>query len=545
MNEQNTETVSKQLSKEELDAAITKYNVPRIAPIFSPDQRDALSYLPKDRRIDAQARAAANGMPYNQLCLNEDDRRAIRIHKSIAENDFHLTDLGNAERLVAWYGDKIRYCDELKRYFVWDGTRWAGDRTKEIEDLAVDTCRTILIEAATEKCGTKKEDEKRRKSLAEHAIRTESAHKLRAMVDLAKSNRAIALTPDAFDRDPWLFNIQNGTLDLRSGKLNPHNPENLITKISPVTFTPEDLPFESQHRDKWEAFLFEVFLGDIELIEFVQRFLGYSLTGDTSEQKFAIFHGSGSNGKSTLLRVLAHIFGDYFTNTPADTLMIKRDASGIPNDVARLNGARLVEAQESERGRRLAESKIKALTGGDPITARFLHAEFFTFHPEFKLILVTNHKPQIEGVDYAIWRRIRLVPFGFTVPDEDQNKDLVAELIEEAPGIFAWLIDGCRKWQRDGLTLPERVEKATNEYRTDEDILGEFLAVACDQDVDSSISETTADLYAAYGIWCTRNAIDAVSTTKFGIEIKEHGVQQGRSSNGRYWKQIKLRDDNG
>jgi putative DNA primase/helicase len=268
--------------------------------------------------------------------------------------------------------------------------------------------------------------------------------------------------PEHLDQDPWLFNVENGTIDLKTGELRPHERGALITKLAPVQYDREaECP-------TWWKFLMRIFNGNLALIEFLQKAVGYALTGSTREQCLFFLHGLGANGKSTLLEIIHTLLGDYAHRTSSETFLIKK-SGGIPNDVAALRGARLVGAVEVESGRRLAEVLIKEMTGGDRISARFLHAEWFDFKPEFKIFLAANHKPVIRGTDHAIWRRIHLIPFNVQIPKPEQDRDLPEKLKAELPGILNWALEGCQMWQLYGLEPPAEVQAATQDYREEMD----------------------------------------------------------------------------
>ncbi len=342
--------------------------------------------------------------------------------------DIRLTELGNAERLVVRHGADLRYCHPWGKWLVWDGRRWEVDASAEVMRRTKETVRALYGEAQNE------ENAKRRGELASWAMGCEREARVKSMVSLARAELGIPVMPDDLDRNPWLFNVSNGTLDLQSGELRGHRREDLITKLAPATFSPDaECP-------TFLEFLSRITAGNSELIAFLQRAVGYSLTGSTSEQALLILHGLGANGKSTLLNAVRQALGEYARTTRTETLLIQRQDS-IPNDIAALKGTRMVTAQETEAGRRLAESLVKQLTGGDSIAARFLHQEWFEFTPIFKLWLATNHKPRITGTDHAICRRIRLVPFGVKIPDAEQDPAL-------PPGILAWSVKGCLAWQR-------------------------------------------------------------------------------------------------
>ena len=344
---------------------------------------------------------------------------------SMTATPFNTTDLGNAERLVAQHGEDLRYCYPWAKWLVWDGKRWAVDAAGELERRAVETVRAIYAEAEA----APDSDERRR--IAKHAMASESRARIEAMMALARSQPSVPVAPDDLDADPWILNVQNGTIDLRTGALRPHRHEDLITKVVPVEYDPD------AHAPRFAQFLREIFDGDEDLISFVRRFAGYSLTGSTAERAFAILHGSGKNGKTTLVELLRDVLGNYAINTDTETILRKK-YTGVGNDVAALKGARFVSAAEVEQGRALAEAKVKNLTGTDTVTARFLFAEPFDFRPEFKLWLSTNNKPIIRGTDDAIWDRIRLIPFTRRFKGRDADTRLPEKLRAEMPGVLRW-----------------------------------------------------------------------------------------------------------
>jgi len=426
------------------------------------------------------------------------------------------TDLGNAERLVAQHGADLHYVYAWDKWLVWDGRVWRTDDTGEVERRAKQTVRAIYAEAADAEAAEE------RKALAGHAKSSEGRARIEAMISLARSEPGIAITPEQLDADPWALSTPNGTLDLRTGELREHRREDHITKLTPVEYDPDAAA------PTWAAFL-ERILPSEELRAFVQRAVGYSATGDTSEQCMIINHGGGANGKSTFQEAIAAALGDYAMRAPTEMLLAKR-TSGIPNDVARLKGARFVAASETEEGRRLAESLVKDLTGQDTITARFMRAEWFDFEPTHKLWLSTNHKPEIRGTDTAIWRRIRLVPWTVTIPPAQQDKKLAARLRDDLPGILAWIVQGCLEWQREGLRPPEEVRRATGRYRAEMDVLAAFIDEECV--VAEHATASAKALYSAYRAWCEENGEKPETQRRFGGRLKERGFESGRITTG-------------
>lgn len=441
---------------------------------------------------------------------------------------FKLSELGNAERLVARHGKDIRYCHEWNKWLIWTGTHWQIDLTGEVERRAKETIRAIYSEAA------EIEDEEKRAALAKHAAKSETNRAISAMVELAKSEPGIPVLSDQLDSDIWLLNCKNGTLDLRTGELRPHNRKDYITRIIPTEYNPY-ADFE-----EWAKFLHRIMNDNAELISFLQRAVGYSLTGSTREQCLFMLYGCGANGKTTFLEAISDVLAGYAQRTPTDTLLAK-DTSGISNDIARLKGARFVVASEVEEGKRMAESLVKQMTGGEKMTARFMRAEYFEFMPHFKLWVGTNHKPVIRGTDQAIWRRIKLIPFNVTIPPEERDKNLLNKLRREMPGILNWAVMGCMDWQKNGLGEPEEVIKATNDYRSEMDVLTRFVSDCCTTATQRCTK--SSELYKKYAEWSKDNGEFALSQTKFSTRMQEKGYVKDVRSTGNYWLNIAIIDE--
>mgnify|MGYP007100057138 CR=1 FL=1 len=445
-----------------------------------------------------------------------------------------LTDMGNGERLAMQHGTDLRYVADWKSWLVWDGNFWKPDRINEVKKKAKETIRTIYGEAAAI------DDRDRRKALVGHAEESENNGRIEAMIRLAEVEPGIPMVPEQFDQDPWLLTVKNGTVDLRTGKLVASKRENYISKCAPLTYDPgAKCPI-------FREFIKTIFMGNENLIGFIQRAVGYSLTGRVTERCLFILHGCGKNGKSTLLEIIMAMVGEaanggYGLRTPTETLMVQYGGGGIPNDIARLKGARYVCASESEEGQRLAEAKIKDLTGGDTISARFMRGEFFDFKPEFKLWLATNHKPTIRGTDNAIWDRIRLIPFEWRVPDGKADATLPERLRGEINGIFQWALAGCLEWQKNGLGIPPEVANAVTEYRAEMDVLADFISDCCILEPLSSVSNP--DLFSEYRKYCETNAQKMLSHRRFTQRLQERGLTQRRNGNERKWDGIRLLKD--
>ena len=445
--------------------------------------------------------------------------------------NFKCTDTGNAKRLVNLHGENLLYVPEFKCWMHWDGGRWLFDQSYFIERIAKETTQMIYTEASA---GT---EEIIRKDKARWAINSESAPRLRSMIELARSEPGIATQQHQLDSDSMILGITNGTLELRSGMLRESRREDLITKRASVLFN-SDVTCPT-----WIAFLNTIMGGDQDLILFLKKMTGYMLTGDTGEHCIFIAYGLGANGKSTFANVLKILLGDYCMTTPPDTLMIRRYSGGATPELASLRGERLVLVAESEERSRLAESLLKQMTGQDTISARPLYCSPFEYTPIFKILLSTNHRPIIRGDDNAIWRRIRLIPFNVTIPPSDQDKNLLDKLLNELPGILNWAIEGCLEWQHNGLSPPPQVMLATQEYRDDMDIVGTWIDECCiisNQDDHQELFTPTNILYASYDIYCKDAGLRPVSKNAFSRKLQERGFERIRTSKIRQFKGISL-----
>lgn len=442
--------------------------------------------------------------------------------------EYRLSDVGNAARFAAMHGHDLRYVGAWGRWLCWDGVRWQPDEIGEVMRRAREVATSVYREAAAES------DEVRRKALSQHAVRLDSDGKLRAMLHLAESEPAMAVRGDVFDRDPWLFNCQNGTLDLRTGELYPHRREDYITKLSLVAYDP------SATCPAWGAFLRRIFAEDSELIAYVQRVAGYCLSGDVSEQGLDIFYGTGANGKSTLLKALLAMMGDYGKQA-APGLLMRKYGETHPTEIADLRGARLAVMTEVEEGQRLAEVLTKQLTGGDRLKARLMRQDFEEFDPTFKIVMAVNHLPRISGTDHALWRRIRTTPFQVTIPDEEQDKRLAEKLKAELPAILAWAVRGCLEWQRGGLAPPPQVGRATAAYRAEMDTIGDFLRDRTKAEPSGVV--TAKAIYAAYIEWCEGNGERPLSQKQLGSRLTERGFARRRGRQGHLWIGLMLECD--
>jgi putative DNA primase/helicase len=500
----------------------------------APVDATLIQTLPDPARAIAQRVASANGEgPLGAFetalteCIADSTERAAFKRRVFAVDPtapepHNLTDLGNAERLAARHSERVQFAP-VWGWLAWDGTRWARDNGAAIRH-AKETVRAMYAEAA------QLADETERTRLANHAIRSESAARLEALLKLAESESQIETRPADYDGDPLLLNCANGTLDLRTGRLYSHNPADKLTRITGTLYDP------AATCPTWESFLARVLGDNRELIAFIQRAMGYSLTGDTAEQVLFFCYGTGANGKSTFLETARAVLGEYSQQSEFSTLLARQNES-VRNDIARMAGVRFVAAIEAGEGRRLNEPLIKTLTGGDTVTARFLFKDYFEFRPQFKLWLAANHKPIIRGTDNAIWRRIRLIPFTVTIPENERDPKLAAKLRAELPGILAWAVCGCLDWQRDGLGTPNEVRNATDSYRAEMDTLAAFIDECCFVGPTATVKK--GELYAAYKMWAEGSGEYVETSRAFGVRLAERGFDEHKGTGGiRYWRGI-------
>jgi putative DNA primase/helicase len=370
----------------------------------------------------------------------------------------------------------------------------------------------------------KKAKSKKLMAVLAHVLKWEGARPTANSIDLARSEDGIPIMPADMDRDGWLLNCANGTLDLRTGKLHEHRREDCITKLCNVEYDPK------AKAPVFEKFLSDILGGNAELIGYMYRLLGYCISGDVREQILPICWGGGANGKTTLINAISDTLGeDYVIKANRDLFMAKKGDSH-PAQMARLFGKRLVVCVETHEGARLDEGLVKELTGGDKIAARRMREDWWEFFPTHKAILVTNHKPEVRGTDHAIWRRLRLIPFTVTFADADQDKQLGDKLKGESPGILARLVRGCLEWQREGLGTPSIVMAATRDYQSEQDRLGAFLSDRCAVGNDCRVKVSA--LYANYQDWCKKNGEAEGTGQAFGRAMAEKGF---RKDDGRRW----------
>ena len=418
------------------------------------------------------------------------------------------------------YAPCLKYVARWGTWLEWQSYRWIREETYKAFDLAREICRIAATAAGMEPSQAK--------ALAK-------ANTVSAVERLARTDRRMAMTHEQFDPDPWLLATPEGVVDLKTGVLQAPRPENYNTKATAVG------PALSADCPLWLNFLATIFAEDVDLIAFIRRLIGYSLTGVIREHILAFGYGTGGNGKGVFLNTLTSVLGDYAVVAPAEVFQESRH-DRHSTELARLQGARFVTAQETEEGRRWAESRIKALTGGDPVTARFMRQDDFTYTPQFKLFIVGNHKPGLRGVDEAIRRRLHLIPFSVTVPKAQRDPELQEKLKAEWPGILRWAINGCLEWQRIGLQPPKSVLDATDEYLSEEDAIARWLLECCQ--LDPAARSQSSMLWDSYRAWATFAGEFAGTQKRFSQTLEDRGFQKDHDRNGNYFIGLALLQKN-
>lgn len=437
---------------------------------------------------------------------------------------YSLDDTGNAQRLHDAFGDGLRYSYVDKKWLYYKDGKWNYDNIgyhRAVADASVE-----LIEK--ERVNYEDDDDKL-KAFEKHLKRSRSFTGKTNM--LREAEHYSPLLPSMMDRKKHYLNCKNGIFDLKTGKFMPHCKEEYITKITRCAYDPE-----TAEAPQWNKFLNDIFDGDRDLIRYIQKAVGYSLTGSTAEQCAFFLFGTGKNGKSTFLEIIRSIMGDYATNIQPQTIMVRSNSGNSPNsDIARLKGARLVTSVEPNEGMRIDEGLLKQLTGDDVVTARKLFGDEFEFKPEFKLWMATNHKPIIRGTDTGIWRRIHLIPFTVQIPEDKADRHLKYKLAKEIEGIFRWAVEGCMLWQKEGLRMPKAVLDAVREYKHEMDVISAFFDACCHEGGEVKASQ----LYAVYSKWADENNEYKMSNTKFGAEMAKR-YEKSKTMKGIFYKGISL-----
>lgn len=450
-----------------------------------------------------------------------------RVHSGCMPDarDFEPTEDGVARYFTFVFGDKLRFDHDAGSWYQWTGDRWIADSTR----LAFSQCRNVARKISSQ-LPLKEQGPVRKASFAGGVER------------MARSDRVHAVTQETWDSDPWLLGVPGGVVDLRTGKFRNADQKDGITKHAAVAPAKKPCPL-------WGRFLSEVTQEDEGLKQFLQRWCGYCLTGDTREHALIFLYGPGGNGKSVLLNTISQLMGDYATTAAMDTFTSSR-GDKHPTELALLKGARMVAASETEEGRAWAESRIKQMTGGDPITARFMRQDFFTYQPQFKLTIVGNHAPALVNVDDAARRRFNIVPF--TVKPKNPDRELETKLKAEWPAILQWMIDGCIAWQQDGLRCPDSVKAATAEYFGQQDLTAQWLEECTRLEPDNrSLFESSANLFRSWSDFAKANGEDAGNAKGMAARLRNHKLRQvsrkisGKTYRGWEGAELHLRNNGG
>jgi len=439
-----------------------------------------------------------------------------------------LTEGGNAARLERIHGEDLRYNHTHKKWYLWNKGRWKIDANGGAMRLAADVVGSLYLAAS------KADGKDARNELVSFAKATDSRKGLSNMLALAANRLKFALTADDFDRDAWLLGAENATIDLKTGSLREPQRGDLITKAIGARYD------EAAQCPLWLKFLDRIF-PDEELRKYIKRAVGYCLTSSMGEQAFFFCYGQGANGKSVFLAVLRALLGEYARQADFSTFLVQRNEK-VRNDLAALAGARVITAIEAEEGGRLSMQVIKSWTGGDPVTARFLFGENFTFQPQGKLWLAANNKPAITERNHAAWRRVRLIPFTATIPEAERVNEYEKVLYPELPGILNWALEGLQDYQKNGMETPNVVLDATNEYRRENDSLEQFVFECCEMGKLKVCKNT--ELYDTYLSFCGMSGIKALSQHKFSPELKtREGISHTKNKYGAVWTGIALKSE--
>ena len=465
--------------------------------------------LPANEVADIARKVAAN---YGHQIQRRSDHR------------YHLTDAGNATRFSDMEGHHLRYCAKVNVYYFYNGRYWEPVP----ETFVYARARGVAAQIHREAAETLDDDQRNR--LVKFALQSEGVRSIDAMVKLLKSEQRLAVNITDFDAHNMIFPAANGDIDLTTGQLLPADPARMITTVSKVIYDPEaKCPL-------WERFIDQIFGGDAELIAYIKRMIGYCLTGMTSEQCIFFFYGGGRNGKSTFINLIQALLSSMAATASSDLLMERRGeiSAGQQSELARLFGKRLAAMNEIEDRQSLSDRTVKMLTGGDAVTAKFMHKDIFEFQPRFKILMASNHKPTVRGTDLGMWRRMRLVPFLFTVPADLVDRNLEAKLRTELSGILNWAIEGCLEWQRLGkLDEPKVISSATDEYREDMDIIGRWLTEHFE--LDANHFERFDAMYKFFEAWSTEEYKVAYSKRRLSQALHEKGFIPGARSGRVYY----------
>lgn len=421
-----------------------------------------------------------------------------------------------AQRLAQAHAHELRYVATWGQWFQWNGRHWERDTTLNHIHMSRQICHDVAVELTAS-------GELDEKKLPQVVRALKSAKTIYAVANLARADRRLAASIEQWDANAWRLNTPGGEVCLRTGELLPSNPQSYATKITAVAPSGDGCP-------TWLKFLDRVTGSDAELVAYLQRVCGYALLGVVLEHALVFLYGTGGNGKSVFVNTVSAILGSYAQAAPMTTFA-ESAGNQHPTDLAMLRGARLVTATETEEGQRWAAAKIKLLTGGDVVSARFMRQDFFEFKPQFTLVISGNHKPGLRSVDEAMRRRLHLVPFTQTIPAKERDPNLPNALKAEWPAILTWMIEGCLAWRSMGLKPPPVVASATEDYLGDEDVMGQWLEEATEPAFEAF--ETTTALHDDYRAWAERTGERFLGTKRFSQALEERGLQRHRKGTGK------------
>ncbi len=464
----------------------------------------------------------------DQLCLPPlDDDEVRKIAQSVCRYPknqerailLSLHDAGNAKRLVCQFGADIRYVPEWGKWLFWSNNRWTLDEQGHLTEFAKQTAASIQNEVSAE------QSKDSRRAISQHAKQSQNAARITRMIELAKSDPRVVLRAKNIDARPMLLGVENGVIELDKKKHREVDRSDYLSAIAPVAYD------QTAICPRFLQFLNEVTGGDNELQKYLQRVVGYCLTGETNEQVFFFFYGAGANGKSSFLNILRALMGGQLAKqTPSSTLMSHYGARTTTNDLARLQNSRVAIASEVEEGSFFDEPMIKGMSGGDLISCRYLYQEHFEYLPQFKILIAGNHKPVIKGGDEGIWRRLHLIPFTVTIPYDKRDKHLQQKLESELPGILNWALQGTSLWMQHGLNPPKIITDATNEYRTEMDLIGQWISDRCT--LNPALSCSGKDLYFNYQGWCISCGLKSLSRNAWSKKLALKKIVPTRTMNG-------------
>lgn len=470
-------------------------------------------YTPKQQTDDNPLRYALS-----KLFDNQEETKEYPIRS--------YDDTGNADRFIDRYGNLYKYSYIANKFYIYDGMKWKVDDKGSIRKLIDEMIESIKNEKVLHSEDVTEEEA--REVFQKYYKKTRGTQAKKNIMNELMHRRPA--TPDEFDKDDMLLNVANGYIDLTSRELYKHDINKMFSQITNTDYT------EKMQPAVWLDFLNDIFAGDKAVIRYIQKALGYSLTGSTREQIMFILFGKGRNGKSIFVEVISEILGDYSNNMQAKSLMVKKN-DNVNTDIARLSKARFVTSSEPNEGFRFDEGLIKQLTGGDKVTARFLYAEEFEYTPKFKIWVSTNHKPIIRGTDDGIWRRLVLIPFDVQIPEEKVDKDLKYKLLREAPAILNWMAEGAYMWMQEGLAMPEKLKEASKDYRNEMDVIEQFIEDECKRVDDGK--EKANELYELYKQWANNNGNYKMSNKDFGIKMKEK-FKYKKTNSGMFYFGLKI-----